>query len=212
MPTTIVTALAVVFAISSSALAGRFVVTANDYSSLHVTYQGEVLDGDHKKWEAIEQRASNRVIYLTIESGGGSAYEGIRLYWTLQDYPYLVTKASRYGAYSAAAIMWLAGDVREVPKGTIVAFHSAYCTWDPQGTPSIGCDTSDFQIHLINVLDNAGYNGRAFNALLNEVQAVFGTDGWIAIHHEGWTLWDSTDDDIFYFNPAWVGGEVLNEC
>ena len=190
------------------ASAGDFVVTGEDYSSMDVTYRGEVLDNDSQKWHAIEAAADGRVIYLTIESPGGSAYEGIRLYWTLQAYPYLVTKASSYGAYSAAAVMWLAGDVREVPKGTIVAFHAAFCWWDSEGTPDIGCDTSHFQMYLIDVLHHAGYDGLAFNALLNQVQGIFGTDGWIVIRYQGWTLWDSTDDDYFFFDPSWVEREA----
>jgi hypothetical protein len=184
--------------------AGTFTLTGEDYASINVTYSGDVIESDLSWWRYITEAAEGRVIYLTIDSGGGGAYAGLDLYWEMEKYPYLVTVAGGQGAYSAAAIMWLAGDERRIPTGSVVAFHSAYCNWDPNGNPNIGCDTTDFQFHLTRVLNDAGFAGDSFNAMLNQVQSVLGTDGWLVITGKGWLLWDSTYGDTWYFDAEYL--------
>ena len=206
-PLAIAYALSVAF-LSSIASGGVFYVTHEDISTVSATYFGEVYDRDVLGWQRLAEQADGRVIFLTINSPGGSAYGGIDLYWEMEKYPYLVTTTSPYGAYSAAAIMWLAGDVRYIPDGGEVAFHAAYCWWDDGSDPDIGCDTSHFQLQLVAVLDDAGLDGDLFNITLNSIQYLFGTDGWILLWPGGdWYVWDSTEGWYLDFNPAYLLGE-----
>ena len=181
--------------------AGDFTVTLEDYGTVEVEYTGIVEDNDVARWGRIVELADGRVIILTINSGGGSAYGGIDLYWALEAYDNLVTVAgAKYGAWSAAAIMWTAGDFCIVEAGGAVWFHSAYCNWDPNPQPNIGCDTRDFQLELIKVLDDAGYDGEAFNYLLNDRQFLSGTDGWIGQTTDGWFERDTTEWTFWPFD------------
>lgn len=198
-------ALLIACAITSISAAGDFKVTDEDYGSVDVHYTGGVEDYDVHQWRSVVEYAGARVIYLTIDSPGGSAYGGLDLYWEMEAYPYLVTIAGGdFGAYSAAAIMWLAGDEKIIAEHGGVYFHAAFCTWDPSPMPNIGCDTSVFQEALIKVLKDAGLRGTSFNALLNEVQTLNGTDGWIVITNDGWFLVDTTEWTWLDFEPDWV--------
>lgn len=194
-----------VASLTSAVNAGLFTIIDEDTHSVSVHYTGTVERYDLYMWDAIAATADGRTILLTIDSGGGSAYAGLGLYWKMEAYAKLVTIAgSEVGAWSAAAIMWLAGDHQLIEKNGAVWFHAAYCTWDPTPPVSIGCDTRDFQRHLVPVLDNAGYNGEAFNAWLNLVQEAHGTDGWIGITAAGYQMRDTTDWWFKPFNKEWI--------
>ena len=192
--------------LSSAALAGDFRLKEEDSSSITVEYTGMVDFNDVARWNTIADYANGRVVFLIINSGGGYAYAGIDLYWVLEAYPNLVTiGGERYGAWSAAAIMWTAGDVRQLENGRgQVWFHAAYCSWDPNANPEIGCDTSDFQLRLIECFEDAGFRGIAFNIWLNVIQGNFGTDGWIGCigDVDSWYLYDSTDEFTFHFDES----------
>lgn len=188
--------------ICAIARAGDFVITDEDTSSVSVHYTGYVLQSDVLQWYMVSAHAGDRVIILTIDSGGGSAYGGLDLYWALEAHPRLVTRAgSLQGAWSAAAIMWLAGDHRLLAPNSGVWFHAAFCSWDPNPMPSIGCDTSDFQLELIPVLANAGFHGPTFNLYLNHIQLLYGTDGWVGVSADGWFIRDTTEWTFEPFNP-----------
>ncbi len=198
-------AAVLIASLCSSAGAGWFEVTDEDSSSVSARYIGTVDPLDIIRWEMLSSHAGNRVILLTIDSGGGHAYAGLELYWRMEAHPRLVTIAgSDVGAWSAAAIMWCAGDHRLIAENGAVWFHAAFCTWDPEPPVNIGCDTSNFQEHLIRVLDNAGFYGDAFNAWLNLVQEAHGTDGWIGVTNGGWEMRDTTDWWFKPFNKDWI--------
>ena len=189
----------------STASAGWFEVKDEDGTSISVHYIGTVERIDTVLWDMIVTKAGNRVILLTIDSPGGHAYAGLELYWKMEAHPRLVTIAgSEVGAWSAAAIMWLAGDHRLIATNGAVWFHAAYCSWDPTPPTNIGCDTSEFQRHLVMVLDNAGFYGSAFNAWLNLVQEAHGTDGWIGVTNDGWEMRDTTEWWFKPFNKDWI--------
>ena len=194
----------VALTLSSAALAGDFRLKEEDSSSITVEYTGMVDFYDVDRWNAIAEYADGRVVFLIINSGGGYAHAGIDLYWVLEGYKNLVTIAGEdFGAWSAAAIMWTAGDVRQFENGKgQVWFHAAYCSWDSDPNPEIGCDTTSFQLRLIECLEDAGYRGLAFNSWLNLIQETFGTDGWIGVvgDLDSWYLYDSTDDLIYHFD------------
>lgn len=190
--------------LSSVATAGDFRIKEEDSSSITVEYTGVVDFNDVERWLTIVDTAGDRVIILVINSGGGYAYAGIDLYWVMEKHPNLITVGGKdYGAWSAAAIMWLAGDLRTLEHGGgMVWFHAAYCSWDPSPNPNIGCNTVDFQISLIEVFDDAGLRGVHFNNWLNHIQRVLGTDGWIGLvgKEDNWFFYDSTDGLIFHFD------------
>lgn len=190
---------------SASAMGGEWNVTDEDSTSMSVHYTGTVERWDPFLYLAIAEKCGDRVMLLTIDSGGGDAYAGLRLYWMLEAYPRLVTIAGeRVGAWSAAALMWTAGDHQLIAGNGAVWFHAAYCVWDTDPNPSIGCSTIEFQRHLVLVLDNAGYHGMYFNMLLNSIQAEHGTDGWIGLTNEGWFTRDTTEWWFEPFNPDWI--------
>lgn len=198
-------AVALVASICAPASAGWFEVTDEDGVSISVHYTGTVDPIDTYLWDILVSRAGNRVILLTIDSGGGSAFTGLSLYWKMEAHPRLVTIAGRQvGAWSAAAIMWLAGDHKLIAETGAVWFHAAYCSWDPEPPVQIGCNTEEFQLHLIHVLDNVGFYGSAFNAWLNLVQEAHGTDGWIGVTNGGWEMRDTTDWWFKPFNKDWI--------
>ena len=189
----------------SPASAGWFQVTGEDETSVSVHYTGVVEPVDLWLWDLLSDRVGDRVMLLTIDSGGGDAYAGIGLYWRMEAHPRLVTIAgSEVGAWSAAALMWTAGDHQLIAETGAVWFHAAFCQWDPEPPVEIGCDTTDFQRHLIRILDNAGYYGAVFNAYLNVVQETYGTDGWIGVTNDGWEMRDTTDWWFKPFNKDWI--------
>ena len=190
---------------ASHANAGRWEVTEDHPSALSVHYTGTVDRYDVFFWNSIVEQAGNRVILLTIDSGGGSAFAGIKLYWALEAHPRLVTTAGDCGCWSAAALMWLAGDHQIIKEHSAVWFHAAYCVWDPTPPVNIGCDTKLFQAHLALVFTNAGFNGPAFNAWLNVIQEAHGTDGWIGVtYKDGWQVRDTTDWWFEPFDVEWI--------
>ena len=192
--TKIISAIIAVYALIGTCLAGDFEITDEDHTTVSVHYTGTVSDWDVYRWNEVAAYSGERVVILTIDSGGGSAYGGLDLYWALEAHPRLVTVAgSQVGAWSAAAIMWTAGDHQLIAPNGAVWFHAAFCQWDPNPDPQIGCDTSAFQEVLILALDNAGYWGVGFNSLLNSLQQTYGTDGWVGVTNDGWQVHDSTD-------------------
>ena len=190
---------------STAAMGGNFKVTDEDFQSMSVHFTGTVERWDPFAWERVAQACGNRVMLLTIDSPGGDAYAGLRLYWAMEAHPRLVTIAgNQMGAWSAAAIMWTAGDHQLIDNNGAVWFHAAFCQWDPEPNPEIGCDTTDFQYYLIKCFDNAGFHGNLFNMLLNAVQSEHGTDGWIGKTNDGWFMRDTTDWWIKDFNEDWI--------
>ena len=73
--------------------AGEFRMTDEDAISVSATYSGFVSERDLLQWWALEDYCEDRVLLLTIESGGGSAFGGLELYWALEAHPRLVTIA-----------------------------------------------------------------------------------------------------------------------
>ena len=80
-------ALVLVASLCSSASAGRFEVKDEDGVSISVHYTGTVERIDLYLWDFLVSRAGNRVILLTIDSGGGDAYAGLGLYWKMEAHP-----------------------------------------------------------------------------------------------------------------------------
>lgn len=188
--------------VSSVAAAGDFVVTGVDPSGVWVDYSGDVRDGDSEKLAELMEECGDAVVYITINSPGGSAFEGIDLFWEAERHANLVTIAGKdFGAWSAAAVFWL-GSPRDWFEGADakVGFHAAYCQWwNPPG-----CDTTLFQMQLVQVLCKAGFDGLTFNFYLNEIQAAHGVSGWALLTDEGWFFHNSDFDITFPLIPNWT--------
>ena len=195
-------AILAMLVLTAQATAGRFFVTDIDASGIWVEYTGTVTDDDSSALRTLMDEARGRTVFVTINSGGGSAYGGLQLFWTAEQYPNLVTIAGeRYGAWSAAAMFWLGSprDWFEGPEAR-VAFHQAYC--DDSNPP--GCDLSRFQIHLMEALEFAGYNSWHFNEHLNTVQATWGVSGWVCLRQDGWSFYHSEFQLTHTIDPTWV--------
>lgn len=194
--------------LASVAAAGDFEVTGCDETSVSVWYTGEVLRDDYLKWAEIEAIAGDRTIVLTIDSYGGSAFGGFDLYWAIERAKVITVGGNWRGAWSAAAIMWMAGDYRCVLPGGAVGWHRAYCTWDDQPMPDIGCDVSVCDDEMTRIFDDAGYNGNLFTWTLQDIQWECGTDGWITVTNDGWFFDDDSDRTRIKVAPGDFGVPV----
>ena len=172
--------------ISVSVWAGDFNIQERDASGLWVTYTGVVDRYDHEKLRVLMELVSpHTTVFCIIDSPGGSAYGGLNLYYEAEKWKNLVTIAgSDFGAWSAAAIFWLGSPRDFTIPGSKVGFHAAYC--NPYFPP--GCDTSEFQTILKEVLYREGFEAERFNATLNYLQERFGVDAWLIKTGEGWIV------------------------
>jgi len=189
-------------ALCSSAAAGEFVVTCEDTAGIWFEYTGYVEDYDAETLHDLMVGAGSKQVFIVINSGGGSAYGGLDLFWEAERWQNLTTIAGEdYGAWSAAAVFWL-GSPRDWFEGeeAKVGFHSAYC--DPWNPP--GCDTSLFQIQLIEVLERCHLSGDIFNHYLNQLQEVWGVSGWALLTDEGWFFHESHFNLTDKITPTWT--------
>ena len=77
--------------------------------------------------QALERAPADRPLRVRIQSPGGSAAEGLALYQQLRAWPGRVITQVDGMAVSAAALVFLAGDERQVPKsGALLMFHEAW--------------------------------------------------------------------------------------
>ena len=191
--------------VTSAATAGDFIVTEEDSSSISVWYIGEVFRHDATKWLDIREQANGRLIILTIDSYGGSAYGGFDLYWEIEK-DRVVTIAGKWqGAWSAAAIMWMAGDERIVPEHSAVGWHRAFCNWDPDPCPEIGCEVRECDMEMLLIFMDAGYSP-IFSDWLIAIQWRNGTDGWIEVHGDSsWWITDNNEDSRIPMHPDRLG-------
>ena len=180
--------LAMLASLSMTAICfgGDFKIEERDYSGLWITYTGHVDRYDYLKLRALMTLVpDNELVFCTIDSPGGSAYGGLSLYYEAEKWKNLVTIAgSDFGAWSAAAIFWLGSPRDFILEGSQVGFHAAYC--NPYSPP--GCDTSEFQTILKEVLYREGFNASRFNATLNHLQAKYGVNAWLIKTSEGWVV------------------------
>ena len=145
--------------------------------------------------------ADGRRVFVTINSGGGSAYGGLGLFWEAERWTNLITIAGKdYGAWSAAAMFWL-GSPQDwfESKDSKVGFHQAYCNW--MHPP--GCDLTHFRARLREAFDKAGYHGQIFDTWLTTIQAAWGVGGWALLTDEGWRFYHSNLEITYKIDPIW---------
>lgn len=197
--------IAALLSLCGSAVAGEFEITGQDVTTLEVHYTGGVDHYDHLKWQEVEKLAAGRTIILTLDTPGGSAWGGAALYWAIESYDHVITVAgSEMGAWSAGAIMWMAGDHRIVAEHGAVGWHRAFCQWDPNPMPDIGCDVTVFDEEMDRIFHDAGY-GYSFTYKLIVIQFHHGTDGWIIVTNDGWFYEDMNEDLRIPADPAAIG-------
>lgn len=171
------------------AMGGEFTFKTHDASGAWYEYTGYVEPEDATQLNGIMKCWPEEIVFVTINSGGGSAFGGLNLFWEAERWDNLVTIAGKdFGAWSAAAIFWM-GSPRDWFEGerAKVGFHQAYCNpWYPPG-----CDISIFRARLIEAFDRAGYSGYIFDMWLTDVQAAFGIEGWALLTDEGWSFYHS---------------------
>lgn len=177
----LIAALALLLA--TQAFGGRFKVTDTDHSGVWVEYSGSVELDDAEALNKLMREYLGQVVYIKINSPGGSAYGGIMLYYEAEKWDNLVTFAGKdYGAWSAAAIFWLGSPRDFYEDGAQVGFHAAYCNfYFPPG-----CDTSGFQTELKEILRREGFEQDRFNATLNWLQENFGVNAWLIFSDNLW--------------------------
>lgn len=189
-------------ALCCSSYGGTFTVLDQDSNKITVEYTGTIEQQDISKWRDTYNNSDKQVV-LIINSRGGSAKGAIDLYWELKKVSLLETVAGQdVGAWSGAALLWLAGSTRTLEEGALVMFHAPYCTWDENPFPDIGCNTAISQDKFRKVFLDAGYNGARFMDCLNSIQTGFGTDGWLGTlgNSNNWYLIDSNTLLILRFN------------
>ena len=191
----------VVALLSPVAWGGDFALKIIDSSGVWYEYTSTVLDSDAEQLRGIMKTFPGKNVFVTINSGGGSAFGGLALFWEAERWDNLTTIAGKdYGAWSAAGIFWL-GSPRDwfESKESKVGFHQAYC--NPYHPP--GCDIGPFRARLIECLNKAGYHGITFDAWLSDVQRTWGVSGWALLTDEGWFLHHSRYGPIHKIIPPW---------
>jgi len=193
---------ALALTVSSLASAGEFVITHNDYSGIWIEYTGYVEVEDQDALAGIMELADGQQVFITINSGGGSAYGGIALFWEAERHQNLTTIAGkRLGAWSAASMFWM-GSPRDwfESADSKVGVHQAYCNWlNPPG-----CDLNFFRARYIEALNKAGYQGYIFDQWLTAAQLGYGVGAWALLTDEGWFFHHSDFQITYPINPTWI--------
>ena len=192
----------VLLASASMAYAGTFELKTVDASGAWYTYSGYVNDDDATQLRGIMKTFPKINVFITINSGGGSAYGGIALFWEAERWSNLITIAGKdFGAWSAAAVFWL-GSPRDLfeAKESKVGFHQSYC--NPIRPP--GCDLTYFNERLIELFNKAGYHGKLFSTYLTNLQSTWGISGWAVVTEEGWFFYHSVCHSKKKLTPKWV--------
>jgi len=192
----------VMLSLVSTTFGGDFTLDTVDASGAWYTYSGVVDDDDATQLRGIMKIFPTKNVFITINSGGGSAFGGITLFWEAERWSNLVTIAGKdYGAWSAAAMFWL-GSPRDWFEGaeSKVGFHQAYC--NPIRPP--GCDLTYFRARMEEVFNKAGYNGRLFDDVLTDYQTMWGISGWAVVTDEGWMFYHSVYHLKNKLAPTWV--------
>ena len=193
--------------LTPAARGAEFTLTNDEGHSIWYEYTGYVELGDARKLREIMDNSGGKFVFIVINSGGGSAYGGVSLFWEAERWSNLVTMAGRdYGAWSAAAIFWLGSpyDFHQGEKAK-VGFHAAYC--DPWNPP--GCDTRHFQRELIRVFDRCGWHGVLFNYYLNRLQEQGGVSGWLVLKDDGWSYYHSILKTTWEIPVDWIRKDYI---
>ena len=160
---------------SRTAFAGDFTLLTEDETTVLYSYEGVVNDGDAEDLRELYLEC-DKDFHVIIDSPGGSAYEGVRLYWVANTYGINTIAGHKYGAYSAAALFWLGGS-GDMLEGSRAGFHLAYC--NPYNPP--GCWTADIDAEMLKCcLDALGRERTAelFNQM-NIALKSFGVNGFV---------------------------------
>ena len=174
---------------------GDFYVTERTETELHVTFEGDVTPDDADDLRRLMEDFSCLHVFITIESGGGSAWGGVDLYLEAENHDNLTTIAgTEFGAWSAAALFWLGGPESVCPLGGIVGFHAAYCDW--RNPP--GCDTTDIHTVFYLILEHELGTQMAHDLMVEILtnQMRHGVSYWVGIHTfpdgtMGWAEWST---------------------
>ena len=96
-----------------------------------------------------------KTLRVRIQSPGGSAAEGLAIYQQLRDWPGpLVTQVDGVAA-SAAALVFLAGEERQVPKsGALLMVHEAWLAMIVAGTKVKFRAATEQAVKLLEALDS----------------------------------------------------------
>ncbi len=194
--------ISTLFLCAASACGGEFTLENEDYSGLWYEYTGTVESNDADALHDIMTEADGTRVFITINSGGGSAYGGLGLFWEAERWQNLTTIAGKdYGAWSAAAMFWL-GSPRDWHESaeSKVGFHQAYCDWwNPPG-----CDITHFRLRLVECLNRAGLRGHHLDAWLTAAQAGYGVSAWALLTDEGWFFHESSLNITYPITPSWT--------
>ena len=162
--------------ICSTSWAGDFKILDDDGTTVTVHYTGMVEPLDPFTLGAIIEVCVDRHIVIIIDSGGGYAWAGVDLYWEAKKHDNLTLVAgSKLGAWSAAAIFWLADDEHLLMPDGIVGFHLAYCnSYNPPG-----CNTLEIDAAMQEILEE-GFGCKAADTLRDHLEwarGMFGVHG-----------------------------------
>lgn len=172
------------FCLCPVASGGEFTFVKKDSHGAWYEYSGEVLEEDADQLKGIMRIWPDDLVFVTINSGGGSAFGGLSLFWEAEQHSNLVTIAGEeFGAWSAAAMFWMGSPWDWFEGETAkVGFHQAYCNpWFPPG-----CDIQPFRDRMIEAFNRAGYVGYFFDQWLTDTQETWGIEGWALLTDDGW--------------------------
>ncbi len=184
----LIMALAFGAGLTSLSSAGDFVATEDILGRHILSFSGPVESGDADYLEDYMQERAGGDFRLRIETPGGLAVEGIAMCDMIVTYPgTIVTEAVDSGAWSAGAMMWVAGDIRVIEVDSVVGFHLAY-------VPGCeACETAPINAIIGGVIARASYRGDerlwpgTRNLLLDMAwcRMDYGPQGFVMFDHTG---------------------------
>ena len=190
----------VVLVLSTSATAAdvKAAPHSNDHPGvLTIVVSGTITDGDTSKLATLVSASAKRQLVVVISSAGGSAYEGVIMYRYLtelhksHEVATIVPPSAQ--AASAAAIIWLAGQNRELMDNASVLFHLPYKEADKNKPVS---RLSRIGVEYMTIIMDTLHNGEDIANLCLGAQQTYGSNVYVALFRDGkskelaWLLYD----------------------
>ena len=196
--------LVLALGLQSGLSAGDFAESVSPTGNV-LTFTGAVGRGDSDQLRDYLSRQNGGDFRFRIETPGGLAGEGVAMCDMLRSYAGSVTtEAFGDGAWSAGAMMWVAGTTTVIDTDSVVGFHLAYIP----GCET--CDTSGINAVIGGVLTRAMLRQPSdWNAVIQllfdmaHARQAFGPQGFVMFAADGsknvgrwWDFYPTADETL----------------
>ncbi len=170
----------------------------NDFPGvLSIVIEGAITEGDTIKLATVVSASSKRQLMVVISSAGGNAYEGLSMYRYLtglhKSHEVHTIVPAQAQAASSAALIWLAGENRELMDNASILFHLPYQVAD-KGKPV--ARLSRIGVEYMTVIMDSLTNGEDIANLCLGAQQMHGSHVYVALFRNAenkqlaWLLYD----------------------